>query len=82
MKGLLLFLTACATGWWGYRKLRSHPLTAPKVAEVERQGQRIVDQANDAMRSAKDQAVSKVAGIAATGAQSAADSAADKQPAG
>ena len=85
MKRLFLFLVACATSWWGYGKLRSHPKTAGKVAEFERQSQRIVDQATDSLRSAKDQAVGKAADIADTasaGATEAIDTAASKHPAG
>ncbi len=64
MKRLVLFLLACGTGWWGYRKLRSHPVTASTLAELERQRQRIVDHASDAVRSAKGRGVGQAADVA------------------
>jgi len=81
VKRLFLFLVAGVTGWWGYRQLRSHPRTADKVAEIERQGQRIVDQtvgkaataASAATTSAKD-AIDAAAGKA----HGAVDAAAQK----
>ena len=81
MKRLALFLVACVTGWWGYRRLRSHPQTAAKVAEIGRQSQAVVDKASDVLRSAKGQVVSKAADLAdtaATGAQDAIGAAAGK----
>lgn len=81
MKRLFLFLVAGVTGWWGYRQLRRHPRTADKIAEIERQGQRLAEQAGDAVRSAKDQAVGRAAdaaGAATTGTQAAMDTAAGK----
>lgn len=53
MKRVFLVLIALATSWWGYRKLRSHPLTTRTLCELEGQSQRIVDQASAALRSAK-----------------------------
>jgi hypothetical protein len=81
MKRLLLLLAAGITGWWGYRRLRSHPRTAGKVAEIERQSQVVVDKASEAVRSATGQVVSKAAGLAdtaSTGAQDAIGAATGK----
>jgi hypothetical protein len=81
VKRLFLFLLACVTGWWGYRKLRSHPRTAGSVAEFERQSQLVVDRASDGVRSAKDQTIAKAADLAdtaAAGAQDAIDTATGK----
>ena len=81
MKRLFLFVIAGVSSWWGYRKLRSHPRTAGKVAEIERHSQRIVDQATDAVSSAKNQVAGKatdIAATAATGAQGAIDTATNK----
>ena len=81
MKRLALFLVACVTGWWGYRQLRSHPRTAGKVAEIERQSQVVVEKASDVLRSAKGQVVSKAADLAdtaTTGAQGAIGAATSK----
>ena len=81
MKRLFLFLVACVTGWWGYLKLRSHPRTAGKVAELERQSRIMVDKATDVARSAKGQVAGKAAGMAdtaATGVHQAIDEAGAK----
>ena len=81
MKRLVLFLLACVTACWGYRQLRSHPRTASKLAELERQSQRIVNQASDVVRLAKDQGVGKAAdaaGGAVAAAQGAIGTAAGK----
>ena len=81
MKRLILFVVACATGLWGYRKLRSHPATAPKVAEVKQHTRDIAEKASTAAHSAQSQAVNKAANIAsgaATGAQAAITNASDK----
>ena len=81
MKRLFVFLIAVMTSWWGYRTLRSHPRTAGKVAEIERHGQRIVDQANDALRTATDDMAGKVSDMAttaATGAHGAIETATSK----
>ena len=81
MKRIVLFVVACATGLWGYRKLRSHPATAPKLAELEQHTQEMAEKASTAAHSAKSQAVSKaatIAGSAATGAQAAITTASDK----
>ena len=81
MKRLFLLLIAGVAGWWGYSKLRSHPATADKVAELERQSQLMVDKATGAARSATGQAATRaadIAGTAASGAQEALDTAANK----
>jgi len=81
VKRLFLFLVAGVTGWWAYRQLRSHPRTAGKVADLERQGQLMVNKASNVVGSATGQAASKavdIAGTAATGAQEAIDTAAGK----
>ncbi|HEY8693314.1 MAG TPA: hypothetical protein VIR57_11300 [Chloroflexota bacterium] len=64
MKRLVVFLVACVTGWWAYLKLRSHPKTAAKVAELERQGRLVVDKTSAVATSAKDQAATRAAGVA------------------
>lgn len=71
MKRLFVFLIAGVTSWWGYRKLRSHPRTAGTVAELERHSQRIVEQANDALHTAKDDMADKVSDIATAAAAQA-----------
>ena len=81
MKRLLLLLIAAPTSWWGYRKLRSHPVTTRTLSEIEGQSQRIFNQASNALRSAKKQAASKTAEIAdaaAAGVQGAIDTASGK----
>ena len=81
MKRLFLLVLAAATSWWGYRKLRSHPVTTRTLSEIEGHSQRIVNQASDALRSARKQTARKAAEIsdaAAAGAQGAIDTASDK----
>jgi hypothetical protein len=69
MKRLAVFLVACVTGWWAYLKLRSHPKTAAKVAELERQGRLAVDKATAVASSAKDQAATRAADVTDSAAQ-------------
>jgi hypothetical protein len=59
VKRLILFLAACVTGWWGYRKLRSDPRTADKVTELERHAQDAIDSATDKAQVIVDSASSK-----------------------
>lgn len=81
MKRLFFFLIAGITGWWGYTKLRSHPRTAGKVAELERQGQLVVDKAGDVARSAKEQATGRAADVVGGAQQAIGSSTAGAQEA-
>jgi hypothetical protein len=80
-------LVAGVTGWWAYRRLRSHPRTAAKVADaaysagidqlvqpiIDRQRQVVLDEANEVARAANGPIVSDSADLSDSAAAGAQD---------